>query len=341
MDLTAANLNLFFTTTQVLFGQAYKATPVWYQDLCTVYPASSEDWADAWTGMSERVRLWDGPRVVHTPAPRTYTVKIQKFELTWGITRSKIEDDQFGVFNTQTRTHAIQIAKWPDYEVRDLIFGLGAQIGVRQKGTDGLTHWNTAHPVDVYDDSKGTFCNDYRGGVTINSEVVGGALNAQSYQSVYNDMGLYKTESGEAWGIEPDTLAHSSHLKATSAAILNTQFIAMPQIGYQGTGLAGTPNGPLVGASENVLKGWSDILVIKDFGVTAATRLQWILAQAKGMPIKPFSWLLRKAPTIVPRTKEDDPNVFDRDEYLWGSRMRGAPAWGLPQLSSISGPVAV
>lgn len=338
MELSAANLNLFFTTTQVLFGNAYKATPVWYQDLCTTYPATSSEWADAWTGMSEKVRLWKGPRVVHTPMPQTYRVAIQKFELTWGIGREQFEDDQFGVFNTRTVTHAMQLAKWPDYQVRDLIFNRGDQTGVLQKGTDGITHWNTAHPVDVYDSSKGTFCNDYRGGVIINSELVGGTLSSASFQAVYNDMGLRKTESGEAWGIEADTLAHSSHLKATSAAILNTQFIATPTIGYQGTGLPGTPNAPLVGASENVLKGWADILVIKDFGITASTRLQWLMAQAKGMPVKPFSWLLRKAPITVPRTREDDPNVFDLDEFQFGSRMRGAPAFALPVLSSISGP---
>lgn len=338
MELTAANLNLFFTSTQVLFGQIYKATPVWYEDLCTTYPATSSEWADAWTGMSEKVREWVGPRVVHTPAPQTYRVRIQKFELTWGIGREQFEDDHLGVFNTRTRTHAIQLAKWPDIQVRDLIFNRGSQTGVRQLGTDGYTHWNTAHPVDIYDASKGTFCNDYRGGVTINGEFVGGSLNTNSFNAVWNDMSLRKSESGEAWGIEPDLLCCSSSLKATAALILNTQFIATPQVGYQGTGLPGTPNAPMVGASENVLKGWTDTRIIKDFGVTSSTRLQWLMLQAMGMPVKPFSWLLRKAPIVVPRTREDDPVVFDQDEFQFGSRMRGAPAFALPVLSSISGP---
>lgn len=338
MQLTAANLSFFFTAMETRFWQAYKATQPWSSQIATTYPVGTEQWVSGWTGMLEKMREWVGPRIVRTPAPQTYLVPMQIFELTWGIDKFKLKWDQHGIYGSHFQHHGTQNAKWPDYQLRDLIFGLGSQIGPRQLGVDGLTHWNTAHPVDVYDAGKGTYSNDFRGGgIVVDGVNVGGAVSVNGFNTLYNEMGNRKSESGEALGINPDLVVSSTFNRASFAVILNSQFIAPAQIGSLGTGPVGTANAPFVGAMNNPLVGWCDTLIAPDFGITAATKPLWLMLQTKGTPVQPFSWLVNQAPILTPRTNPDDPVVFDTKQFVYGSEAVGAPAWALPFLSSISG----
>lgn len=341
MQLTTSNLRYFFTGLEQRFWMAYKTAPTWYQDVTTTYPVGTEQWVSGWLGMLAKVREWTGPRIVREPAPQTYLVPIQNFELTWGIDKFKMQDDQHGIYTAEFAFHGMQNAKWPDYQVRDLIFNQGSQTGSRQTGTDGVTNWNTAHPVNPYDAGFGTYCNDYRGGVTIGGQTVGGALSVPGFNTVWADMAIRKSDNGEALGLVPDLIVVSPLLKMAAATILNSQFIAAPQYGSVGSGAVGTANGPFVGAAENPIKGWTDTLVVPDFSSTSAIQQMWLMLQTKNMPVRPFSWLLRQAPIVTPRVDPSDPVVFDSHQYLYGSEMRGAPAWSLPFLGSISGPTAV
>lgn len=341
MQLSTANLKFFFAGLETRFWQAYKVAPTWHQQLASIYPVGTEQWVSGWIGMLNKMREWTGPRIVREPAPQTYLVPIQNFELTWGIDKFKLEDDQHGIYTAEFEHHGTQNAKWPDYQIRDLIFNTGSQTGARQIGTDGLTNWNTAHPVNPYDAGFGTYSNDYRGGFDVDGVTVGGALSVNGFNSVWADMAIRKSDNGEALGLVPDLLVVSPINKMSAATILNSQFIAAPQLGSLGTGAVGTANGPMVGATENPLKGWTDTLVVPDFSITAAISQMWLMLQSKNMPVKPFSWLLRKAPVLVPRTDPTDPVVFDVHQFVYGSEARGAPAWALPFLGSISGPTTV
>ncbi len=341
MILSTSNLNLFFTAMETRFWQAYKVAAPWSTQLATPFPVGTEQWVSGWTGMLEKMREWVGPRIVRTPAPQTYMVPMQVFELTWGIDKFKLKWDQHGIYGSHFAHHGTQNAKWPDYQLRDLIFGLGSQGGSRQLGTDGLSHWNTAHLVDVYDAGKGTYCNDFRGGVTVDGVNVGGALSPNAFKTLFANMSTRKSDNGEALGLVPDLVVGSSMLKGEMDVVLKNQFIAPSQYGGIGTGPVGTANGPFVGAMNNPTMGWADSLIVPDFAITAATQSQWLLLQTKGMPMLPFSWLLNQAPTLTPRTDPADPVVFDTRQFVYGSEAVGAPAWSLPFLSSISGPTAV
>lgn len=49
--------------------------------------------------------------------------------------------------------------------------------------------------------------------------------------------------------------------------------------------------------------------------------------------IRPLIYQLRKAPEFVSRDRPEDPNVFDRNEFLYGADMRANVGFGLPQLA--------
>lgn len=326
MLITPPNIQFFFTGLETRFWTAYSLSTVWHDRVAMTIPVSTEQWASGWIGMLDRMKLWSGARQIHTPAPQTYLVPIQPFELTEEIDEFKLKDDAYGIYYPVVSLMGESTKKWPDFELRDLLQNTGAWTGTYQNGLDGLSHWNTAHPVDFYDSSKGTYSNDFTGGgFTVNGVLVGGSLGVNSFATLWEEIASRKSETGEALGLMADCTMAAAQLKVTLDTILQTQFFGTPTIGN----LTG-----FVGSTENVLKGWTDRLIVPD--LNAQPNVWYMLVCNK--PIKPFQWLLREAPDFVYRINPQDPKVFDEHVYLYGSRARGTPAWGFAWLSARSGP---
>lgn len=349
MLINAPNLQILFTGIETRFWQAFSLEQLVYQRLCTTYPVGSEQWVSAWIPMTDKLREWVGSRIVRTPAPQTYTVPIKLFEATYGVDKFRVLDDTYGVYMPTVARLGQQAAKYPDYQLRDLLQNQGSWTGVFQNGTDGLTHWNTAHPVDFYDSSKGTYTNDYsNGGVTINSILCGGGISPNAFATIVEDMSRRKSESGESQNVNADLAVSPVMLKLAFSTILQAQFIGIPVVGQLGSGnsqTAGAPapvNSPMVGATDNIMKSWTDLLVWKDLGGSAALgggtldSAYYILDTSK--PIKPFSWLQRQAPMFAFMISPTDPIVFMTHTYQYGVEARGSAAWSLPFLSSRSSP---
>jgi len=325
MILSPSNIALFFTTVDTSYWDAFNTTPVINPMIATEIPTNSEIWTAGWIGSLDKLRIWEGPRITRSAAPQTYSVTPKPFELTLGIDQFKVEDDTYGIYYPMAQGMAIQAKKAPDYELRDLINNTGGWTGAPQKCADGLTQWNTAHPVDVYDSAKGTYCNDYRGGVSVDGITIGGALSLAAFATVYQQMALRKNQSGEAMGLMVDTLLNSPMLKLTADSILQAQFLASPTIGN----LTGQ-----VGSAENMLRGWATPLTWGDLGSYPNRWYELVTKQ----PVKPFLIINRKAPEYTTLTNPNDPAVFASHTFTLGVNSRFAPGWGPTFLSSISGP---
>lgn len=340
MIISPANINFFITSLEGRFWTAFDVNESWYNKVATVYNVDGEQWVSVWIGMLDKYREWLGPRKTHQPAPQTYLVPIKNWELTEELDEFRLADSTaqmaMSYYAPTVAFMGMQAKKLWDYQLRDLILTTGAYTSTSgfQNGTDGLTHWNTAHNVDFYDSSKGTYPNDYRGTATgFGSVTCGGAFSTNGFNTIWQDMAARRSESNEALGLEADLTMVPAQLKAAATVVLQSQFYAPPQVGAIGNGSGA--NAPLVGAMDNPLKGWTDLYVNKD--LTNAN--DWFMLVTKA-PIKPFSILLRLMPDFVPRVSPDDPVVFNMHKILYGSKARGTPAWALPWLSSISGPTA-
>lgn len=325
MQITSANLSIFFTALNTNFWTTYQTTPVVYQKIATVIPVSTEIFAAGWIGSLDIPREWLGSRETKMPGPQTYFVPIRNFEMTQGIDKFKLEDDQQGIYSPMAMGFAKNMAKLPDYQLRDLINGIGSYTGIAQKAPDGINQWATNHPVDVYDSSKGTYSTDFRGGFSVNGVTVGGALSMSAFSTLWQEIAARKSENGQPMGLMARTLLHAPQLKFTADSLLQAQFLASPTVGN----LAGQ-----VGSAENMLRGWSDPLM---WGDLAAYPNRWYQL-VTDLPQKPFTWLNRKSPDFVTRTSPQDPTVVNAHTYLMGSEARGSAAWGPTYLSAISGP---
>jgi phage major head subunit gpT-like protein len=345
MSITPAQYAAFITTVNTAVGQIYSEMDVsethkqWSND----EPMSGSIWETAWSGLMPKARPWFGSRVVHEPALQTYSVSPIPYELTYGIDRFKMDDSAVNTQSPFWRMLPDMARQWrrqPEYELRDLLEASGIQgTTARQLGLDGLSAFNTAHPIDIYNPnfnlagsglfSSGVYCNDFTsGGQTIDSTLIGGALSQTSFATLLAYMQMIPGEDGETLGIQPDTMMVPATLEITANFLVGSAFLANPTWGAfsQLTGQVGT--------ADNMLRKAGVRVLVNRF---LRNTKRWYLMDTSHAK-KPLLWITREAPRTVPRINENDPIVFDSHRFTWGGWDRVAPAWNFSWLMARSGP---
>lgn len=340
-QFSPTNINVFFTLADTRFQLGIRNADRWSDEWVTQYSSPTEFILQGWIEMPDNMRIWQGARVVQDPAPQTYQVPMLPWEITMGLDQFAFLFDRFGIYAPIAQRIGQKAGKLQDYAIRDLLQGNG-QLGTQPYsiGPDGLTFWNTAHPVDVYDPSKGTYANDYgTAGVVVNGQTVGGLFSTNSYATIWSDMSGRKNASNEAIGVNPDRLLVPSQLRFPGAVVLQSAMFSPMSIMTLGGGnfpTAGQPtpsNAPFVGAMDNPLRGSADLRWTPD--LNAQPTAFYLGATSDFM--KPLGWAQHTAPTFVVRNAPTDPVVFDQHKYLWGSWALATPHWGFQWNLSRSG----
>jgi phage major head subunit gpT-like protein len=328
MAITPAAFNLFISTVNTMIGQVYSdaTLPELWKNYAGVMPSSGSQNVYGWTGMLPKPRVWKGARVVVQANPQTYTLVNLPYEHTIEIDRFHLDDDLMGIYYRQIPDQARQVRRLPDYWTRDLLENLGDQTGNKQLGLDGLTAFNTAHPINLYAPAVGTYSNDFTGGgQAINGTLIGGAFSPTAFASTVEYMMTLKGEDNEPLGIYPDKAMFPAALMMEAELVLKSAFFAPPAWG--------TITGQ-VGAADNPLKRFGVTPVINPY-LTSNTK--WYLFDTT-KSFKPLIWQEREPAVYTPRVNENDPVVFDRHHYLWGVWGRVAPGWSYSFLFVRSGP---
>lgn len=329
--ITPANLAFWFTKLDTQLGYTYSITPTFIDAVASMIPSSTEQNGYAWIGRLDKMRLWQGSRVTHEPAPQTYFLSNQPFELTEKIDRFKLDDDQMGVYERTMPEMAIQAKKNADYQWRDLIENTGAQTGTRQNGLDGLSFFNTAHPIDLYNAAAGTYSNDFSGGganVTYSNGkqiLTGGAFGPTAVSTLYSYMLQLKAENGEPLGVMPNEILVPTALATEAELVLKSAFFAPPQWGA-GTGISAVTG--QVGTADNPIRRFGlDFRIIPEL-----TRPNYWFMHDSKKAFKATIHQVRQAPVLATRVAETDPAVFDTHTYLFGYWSRMAVGWGFSWL---------
>jgi phage major head subunit gpT-like protein len=328
---TPAQFQVFLVTANTMIRSAWASAPTPYAAYTTTVPTESETFEDGWIGRMPKFREFLGSRVVHNPGAQTYSVTVQTWENTYGIDELTFDDTKFGIYYPMIADLGLQGRRQPGFVIRDMLENAGSQVGARQNGLDGLTYFSTAHLVNIYKASMGTYCNDFRGGFTVGSTTVGGALSGIAVGTAAEYMSTYTAEDGERFGITPNMLIAPPTLRAECEYILKNQMSA-PQAGWQTFGPANTQ----VGASDNVWRRFGIDYMIEP---NLLNNANWYLADTT-KSVKPVRWIQREGVTQTPRVSPTDDNVFFNHQLLWGAKMRGTSAWGPSWLMAKSGPTA-
>ncbi len=108
-----------------------------------------------WLGQIPGLREWLDEKVVHNLAAHGYYLPNKDYEVTIGVDRNDIEDDQLGIYEPRIQAIGDAAARHPDLLVWEaLVAGLAGG-----QGFDGVNFFSTAHPTDGVDPANGTYAN--------------------------------------------------------------------------------------------------------------------------------------------------------------------------------------
>tara|TARA_R110002049_G_scaffold73362_3_gene189776 strand:+ start:13295 stop:14188 length:894 start_codon:yes stop_codon:yes gene_type:complete len=143
---------------RVGFNTAYKRglgqAETQYTRIATVVPSSTRESRYGWLGKMPNMREWLGPRLIQGLSEHDYAIKNKDFELTIGVDRNDIKDDNLGIYEPMFVEMGESTAAHPDLLTFDALAG-----GFATECYDGQYFFDTDHPVINEDGSMGTVAN--------------------------------------------------------------------------------------------------------------------------------------------------------------------------------------
>ena len=133
------DLRVGFKTT---FQNQLQQSTSLYSRIATLVPSTNKSEDYGWLGKVPNVREWFGERVVQNLGEASYAIRNRSFELTVGVDRDDIEDDNLGIYTPMFAMLGESVAAWPDSLVWPLL-----NAGFATNCYDGQYFFDTDHPV--------------------------------------------------------------------------------------------------------------------------------------------------------------------------------------------------
>ena len=302
MVINPSNLSALFVAFDVRFKKAYdNATEPWSPKVASQVPSSTTTSTYAWPEKVPILTPWVADRKSNNVIGRGYSLTNIPFELTMVVDRHKLEDDQYGVYQSHVDMMAVQARKWPDYQIADALLA-----GSTALGFDDVAFFSTSHPVKYGVAGSPTYSNYAASGV---------ALTPTNYALKRAESMSVLAYDGKPFGVMPNLLLVPPQLEAMGRLILNADMI---------------PNSAGTAPQTNILKGSAELLVVPELATEATA---WYLLDVS-KPIKPFIFQIRQAPLFVYKTDPAAEANFKRHEYEYGVEARGAAGYTLPYLAA-------
>lgn len=204
MIVNQANLHGLSVGYSTAFNRSFGETQSSYQKVATVVPSSTGEQDYKWLGQIPGMREWIGEREIQSLAAYEYIIKNKKFEMTLGVPREDIEDDQYGVYTPYFSHMGEAAARHPD----KLVFG-AMMDGFEKNCYDGRPFFSKEHKV-----GKETYsnCSDAR-------------LTRESYMEARTAIMSIRGDKGESLQLVPDLLVVSPALEEPARLILEADQI--------------------------------------------------------------------------------------------------------------------
>ena len=142
MQVNNTNLRALFTAFNAAFKGVLGQAESQFGQIATTVPSTTGAEEYGWLGQLPGLREWLGDRAVQAIGTHGYTIKNKPFELTVGVPRSAIEDDQYGIYSPLMQEMGRAAGVHPD----QLVFGL-LKAGRTALCYDGQPFFSANHPV--------------------------------------------------------------------------------------------------------------------------------------------------------------------------------------------------
>ena len=142
MIINSATLASVQTGFKAAFQIGFAGAESQYAKVAMTTKSGTAQETYTWLGQFPRMREWIGDRVINNLSAEGWTIPNREFEQTIAVPRTKIEDDQYGIYKPMFQEMGKDAADQPDR----LVFELMAQ-GFDRPCYDGQRFYDTDHPV--------------------------------------------------------------------------------------------------------------------------------------------------------------------------------------------------
>lgn len=142
MIINKGNLTALFVAFKAAFAAGLGQAASQYALVSTNVPSTTSTEEYGWLGAFPNMREWLGDRVINGMATHGYSIRNKSFEMTVGVPRPAIEDDQYGIYSPMMTEMGRAASAHPD----QLVFNL-LKAGNTTLCYDGQNFFDTDHPV--------------------------------------------------------------------------------------------------------------------------------------------------------------------------------------------------
>ncbi|MEW6427323.1 MAG: Mu-like prophage major head subunit gpT family protein [Thermodesulfobacteriota bacterium] len=154
MIINRDNLAILFRAYNAAFQKGFAGAESFWQRVATEVPSTTGSNDYGWLGQIPGMREWIGDRQINNLKQHDYSLKNKTFELTVGVPRESVDDDQYGIYAPMMETLGQSAKEHPD----QLVFALLA-AGFATPCYDGQYFFDTDHPVLQADGTTASVSN--------------------------------------------------------------------------------------------------------------------------------------------------------------------------------------
>ena len=210
MQVTPSALQSINVGFNARFKDAYGQAEPQVAQLAMQVPSAHRANTYGWMLRIPRLREWIGDRLVQNLMAASYTLVNRPFELTVGVDRDDIEDDQIGVYNPFIDMIGQQAKLWPD----DLVYEV-LRAGDQTLCWDGQYFFDSDHPTALADGTVITQAN----------LLSGMPLTVANYFEARRQFRQFVGEDGRRVRANPTHLVVPAGLEKAALEILNATMI--------------------------------------------------------------------------------------------------------------------
>lgn len=207
MQITPSVIQALNVSFQNLYKTGWGDTTEWASKLSTTVPSSTRSNTYGWMANLPSLRKWLGPKLIHNLSAHKYTLENEPYELTVGVDKFDIEDDNLGVYNPVVTEMGRSARKWPDEVLTSLL-----RRGTTENGFDGVPMFSTLHALNGAGNQSNLFTAT--------------PLNAANFAAVRTAMSGYLAEDGRPLSIAPSLLVVPPTLEDTANQLVKANYNA-------------------------------------------------------------------------------------------------------------------
>lgn len=314
MDALRDKIAELYQMVDMRFSKAQLQTPTAWDYIATQVPSNTAKNVYPWMSKLPAFKLWNGDNEVSNVRSRDYTLINQVYRMGFDISKDDIMDDTIGLFGDVVADAGRSRAEFPDKQSFATL-----EAGDSTVCWDGQFFYDTDHPVDIDNASKGQFAN-----LLLGAQYDWTIDPVTTFQLVRAAMMKFPRDDGTRVGAVPNILIGGPDMEGPILKAIEATFVAsIIKQGGVPVAAAGVTN-VFVGKAIGIITPW----------MQSSTRVH-ALCTTRGM--KPLLYQLREDEGLIARVDPQGTNVFRERKFEWGQFVRAAFGYGLPQFAICAG----